>query len=348
MLNESYEKKELPYTLRKALIALLYKKGDETLLKNYRPISLTNYDYKILCFVLSNRLQKIIGNIVHEDQTGYIKNRYIGSNARLLLDYFEHCENFNVPGILLYLDFEKAFDSVEWNFMIAVLEKFNFGEGFINWVKIIYNKPVISIKNNGWFSADINPSRGVRQGCPLSALLFVLVVEVMAIKIRHNENIEGFSCMDRNIKESLYADDTTLMLANLESLDQAISTVKNFSEVAGPRLNVDKTEGILLGPLKNRLQNYKGINFTNDAVRCLGIYMGHNHAECHRKNWTEKLDKIKVVFEKWKHRKLTLFGKTLLIKSLAISNLLPMKLQWTHGPTLLLWRSHLHTALACS
>ena len=322
MLNESYQNNELPYTLRKALIALLYKKGDDTLLKNYRPISLTNYDYKILCFVLANRFQRVLGKIIHEDQTGYIKDRYIGTNARLLLDYFEHCDNKNIPGILLYLDFEKAFDSVEWNFMISVLEKFNFGAGFIKWVKILYNNPVCSIKNNGWLSSDINPSRGVRQGCPLSALLFVLTVEVMALKIRQNDKIEGFRCNDQNIKESLYADDTTLLLNSLDSLDHALETVKLFSEVAGPKLNVEKTEGILLGPLKDTLARYKGINFTNKAVRCLGIYMGHDKDECHTKNWLDKIEKIRIVFEKWKNRNLTLFGKLLIIKSLAISKLI--------------------------
>ena len=64
MVKESYQDNELPYTLRKALIALLYKKGDKNLLKNYRPISLTNYDYKIICFVLANRVQRVIADII--------------------------------------------------------------------------------------------------------------------------------------------------------------------------------------------------------------------------------------------------------------------------------------------
>ncbi len=322
MVNETYEKGEMPYTLRKAILALLFKKGDKTLIKNYRPISLTNYDYKIICFVLANRLQKVLDSIIHKDQSGYIKKRYIGSNARLLEDYFEHCESAQIPGILLFLDFEKAFDSVEWNFMISVLEKFNFGKGFINWVKILYTKPIISIKNNGWLSEDIELHRGVRQGCPLSALLFVLTVEVMACAIRNNDAIHGFHCGDTEIKTSLYADDTSLLLSDLESLENAILTVEKFSKVAGPRLNKDKTEGILLGPLKDTLINYNEIKFTNEAVRCLGIYMGHDKDTCEFKNWYEKLEKMKIVFERWKNRKLTIFGKTLIIKSLAASKLI--------------------------
>ncbi len=218
MINETYLEGELPYTLRKAILALLFKKGDDTLLKNYRPISLTNYDYKILCFVLANRLQGVLDDIIHNNQSGYIKGRYIGANARLLADYFEHCENFKVPGVLLLLDFEKAFDSLEWDFMVKTLEKFNFGEGFIKWVKILYTNPVILIKNNGWLSREINLSRGVRQGCPLSALLFVLAVEVMAIQLRKNDDIKAFDCNGTEIKESMYADDTSLLLADIDSI----------------------------------------------------------------------------------------------------------------------------------
>ncbi len=319
MIQETYRLGELPYTLRKAILALLFKKGDTTLLKNYRPISLTNYDYKILCFALANRLQKVLSDIIHEDQTGYIKGRYIGTNARLLEDYFEHCESFNIPGILLMLDFEKAFDSIEWNFMTSVLSKFNFGEGFIRWVKILYKNPIISIKNNGWLSQDIKLERGVRQGCPLSALLFVLAVEIMAIEIRKNKNIKGFQCGNEEIKDSLYADDTTLLLSSIESLNEAINTINKFSRVAGPKLNVDKTEGILLGPLKNTLISINGIKFTNKAVRCLGIYIGHDKISCYQKNWKDKIEKMKLVFERWKNRHLSIFGKSLIIKSLAAS-----------------------------
>ncbi len=321
VIHETFLHGELPYSMRKALLALLYKKGDITLLKNYRPISLTNYDYKIICFTLTNRLQKVIKTLIHEDQTGYIKDRYIGTNARLIQDYFEDCEKFDIPGILLFLDFEKAFDSVEWNFMISVLERFNFGNNFINWIKILYKKPTLSIKNNGWISKDIQLSRGVRQGCPLSALIFVLTVEIMAIKLRDNQNIKGFQCGDREIKTSMYADDASLLLSNLESMKHAIDTVNDFSKVAGPKLNKDKTEGILLGPLKNTIRDFETIQFTNNAVRVLGIYLGHDKNECENKNWHEKINKMNKVFERWKNRHLTLFGKVLIIKSLAASKL---------------------------
>ncbi len=322
MINATYIQGELPYTLRLAILALLFKKGDRNLVKNYRPISLTNYDYKILAFTLANRLQKVIKTLIHEDQSGYIKGRYIGSNARLIEDYFDFCEDFKIPGVILCLDFEKAFDSLEWNFMFSVLKHLNFGPQFIKWVKILYNNPLISIKNNGWFSGDIQLGRGVRQGCPLSALIFVLAMEVLAINIRSNPNISGFKGLDREIKTSMYADDSSLLLDGINSMSAALDTVEKFTDVAGPKLNINKCDGILLGPLKNTINSHHGVNFTNDAIRCLGIYIGHNKEECYYNNWTKKIESMAVELETWQRRNLTIFGKSLIIKNLALSKII--------------------------
>ena len=116
-------------------------------------------------------MQKIIYKQKGQEQTAYIKGRYIGINARFILDIFNYCENNNKEGVLLFLDFEKAFDSVEWNFLLKTLEKFNFGNDFINWIKILYNKPIFRLKNNGWISRTCEMKRGIRQGCPISAIL---------------------------------------------------------------------------------------------------------------------------------------------------------------------------------
>ena len=101
------------------------------MLKNYRPISLTNCDYKILTFVLAKRLQKVISKLISHNQSGYIKARYIGINARLIMDIIENCEKSNIAGAILCLDYEKAFDSLNWNFVLASLNKYGFGSNFM-------------------------------------------------------------------------------------------------------------------------------------------------------------------------------------------------------------------------
>ena len=98
----------------------------------------------------------------------------------------------NKSGILLMLDFKKAFDTIEWEFMFKALHSFNFGPSFIRWIETIYNSPVACIKNSGYFSESFKISRGIRQGCHVSALIFILCVEALAIKVRNSNSLHGF------------------------------------------------------------------------------------------------------------------------------------------------------------
>ena len=321
MIAECVKKGELCISMKRAIVAILYKKGDTWLLKNYRPISLNNYDYKILAFVFSERLQKVISNIIHSDQTAYIRNRFIGNSARCIIDVIEYCKKFNEDGILMCLDFEKAFDSLEWNFLFKTLKKFNFGDKFINWMKLLYNKPVMMFKNNGFISRKIYPTRGVRQGCPVSALLFIIAVEILAVKLRNSRDIKGIAIRrtKKCIKLKQYADDTTLVLRNFESITCALKCIKEFGEVSGLKLNKAKTEGILLGSLADQNHPNMEIKFTSDPVRCLGIFIGCNKSECDLKNWTDKIQFFEQTLDRWKQRNLTLFGRILILKILGLS-----------------------------
>ena len=91
---------------------------------------MTNTDYKIIAFIFAKRLQRVVGNIINKHQSAYIKGRYIGENARINVYILDHCEENNSDGILLFLDFEKAFDSIEWNFLFKTLEKYHFKQNF--------------------------------------------------------------------------------------------------------------------------------------------------------------------------------------------------------------------------
>ena len=138
MYNESYQHGSLPELQRVAVMSLIFKGGDEENIENYRLISLTNVDYRILAFTLAQRMQKIIGNVINNGQSAYIKGRYMGTNIRLVIDIIDYFDMMNDSGFLLMLDFKKAFDSIEWNFLLRSLQYFNFGPAFIEWVETIY------------------------------------------------------------------------------------------------------------------------------------------------------------------------------------------------------------------
>ena len=118
--------------MRKSVITLIHKKDNKSDITNYRAISLTNSDYRILAHVLSTRLQNVISDIVGPNQVAYIKGRFIGRNIRLVRDIFDLYNKHNYPELLLFADFKKAFDSVEWDFLFSILQKFNFSKNFHN------------------------------------------------------------------------------------------------------------------------------------------------------------------------------------------------------------------------
>ena len=323
--NESFNKGLLTDSQRTSILSLIFKKNDRTMLQNYRPISLATTDYKILAFVLANRLHKVISKIVSNDQTGYIRKRFIGTNIRLVTDIIDYAEQYNLGGAILFLDFEKAFDSIEWSFMLSTLNSFNFGPDFINWIKIMYKQPVALVKNNGWLSAGLALNRGIRQGCPLSALIFILAVEILALNIKQANTIQGFHIRKGNatheVKMSQYADDSILILRDGCYIPEALKLLDSYGVVSGLKLNIPKTEGLWLGKDKDNPDHHYGIHFTKAPIRCLGIYIGHDKQACYKKNWTDKIEKFQRLLDSWRTRDLTLFGKVLIIKSLGISQL---------------------------
>ena len=200
-------------------------------------------------------------------------------------------------------------------------------------ITILNNCPIFRVKNNGWISKPYTMFRGQRQGCPLSALTFILAVEILSIRIRKNPDIKGLSIGNIEHKIVQYADDATLILSDLRSIENSLLEINNFGNLAGPKLNIEKTKGIWLGSLKNLgLRKFCNITWTGNPVKCLGIYLGHNHEQCKLLNWNRKINNIKKVIMQWKQRSstLTLQGKILIIKTLVLSkivfpaNLLPV------------------------
>ena len=149
-LNAAFDSGRLSISQRQAIITLIDKKDkDRTLLGNWRPISLLNMDVKLLSKALAYRIKKILPKIIHSNQSGYVEGRFIGETIRTIDDIMEFTKCEGIGGILAFLDFEKAFDSVEWNFLHKCLDVFNFGSDFKKWVSLLYTDISSCVSNNG-------------------------------------------------------------------------------------------------------------------------------------------------------------------------------------------------------
>ena len=224
-VRECFDHGEMSSSQRKAIITLIEKQHkDRTLIENWRPISLINVDAKIISKVIALRLKKVLPNIIHHNQTGYVEDRYIGETIRSIFDIMEFTDGNNIPGIVIFIDFKKAFDFLEWHYLFSCLEAFNFGLNFINWVKMFYTNIQSYVINNGMASDYFTSERGVRQGDPLSPYLFILAVESLAISIRQNVDIKGIKIGNHEVKLLQYADDTTAILSDENSAKTLFST----------------------------------------------------------------------------------------------------------------------------
>ena len=189
----------------------------------------------------------LLPGLIHNNQSGYIPGRNISENIRSILDIMEYTKAKKLPGLLLFIDFEKAFDSLEWDFLEKCLGKFNFGQDFRRWLNIFYNDVQSCVINNGLCSRYFNIERGVRQGGPLSPYLFVTAVEILAIAIRNQENIKGLTIDGLETKLLQFADDTTAVLSDLDSARALFGLFERFEKASGLKLNVTKTEAMWIG-----------------------------------------------------------------------------------------------------
>ena len=206
------EKGFLSTSQRQAVIKLLGKKNkDKRFIENWRPISLINYDAKLLSKTLAERLKSILPSIIKSDQTAYVADRFIGESIRLISDVLETSKALEIEGYLLTIDIEKAFDSVDHPFLFAVLEGIGFNGEFLDWIKVLHNNQESCVMNGGVSTGYFPLKRGSRQGDPISAYLFIIIMEVFFIMVRNNPNIEGLEMLGFKYLLTSYADDATFI-----------------------------------------------------------------------------------------------------------------------------------------
>ena len=320
---EAIEKGEMSTSQKQSFIRLIPKKEkDPIFIKNWRPLNQSNSDTKTYAKWIASLLLQVIEKLVHPSQSAYIRGRFIGEGIKVIEGIIEYIRQLKLQGYILAIDFEKAFDSLEWDFLIEVLYAFGFPEKFIHHIRTLYKNIETCVLNGGTTTGSFLLSRAIKQGCPASGLLFILVIEVFSIKIRISPEIEGITIKNETFKQTSFADDLETFLKNIKSMKLTLKELELFGRVSGLKCNVSKCEAMALGksivePIEYMGETVKWV----ETMKITGITFSKNIEACREANFECAIEKLKTQLNLWKQRDLSLIGKIQIIKTFGISQL---------------------------
>lgn len=246
MIWAFFSSNSLPHGVNSSFIVLIPKKDSPQVVTDYRPISLINSSVKIILKILANRLGNVLPSLISEVQTGFVKGRNITENIVITNEVVHSIRSNKVKGMMIKLDFAKAFDSVKWSLLFQILHCLGFSERWIGWINAIFLSVRMSVLINGSPSNEFNSSRGLRQGDPLSPLLFNIVAELLNLllgKAAQIGLIKGINLgSGPTITHQQYADDTIIFIENSSHSCKGIKIVLTLFEVlSGLSINYQKS-----------------------------------------------------------------------------------------------------------
>ena len=306
----------------------IYKKKDRREIENYRPITILNTDYKIFTKALSEKLLKAAPLLIHENQAGFIPGRSIFNQVKLSKLMIDYCEAQEINGAIIALDQEKAYDKIAHDYLWNTLRKFDLPPQFINTVKSLYQSAETVVIINGEISPPFKVTRGVRQGDPLSCLLFDLAIEPLAAMLR-NSHLQGMKIpgvLDK-VLTSLFADDITAFLSALDKFSDLQSILETWCTASTAKFNVGKTVVIPVGSKTYRSELILtrklhpdhdpiplDIHIAHDreATRILGAWIGNDIDP--ESQWSPTIEKIDLNLHRWGMSHPTIEGRRLIIQ----------------------------------
>lgn len=311
-----------PVSWKQAIISVIPKVGkDRTECSSYRPISVLNLDYRLFASIMAKRLEDILPDLIDTDQTGFIKNRQTQDNVRRALYLIESMSKSKTESLAISLDAEKAFDSVRWEFLYLVLQRFGFNDTVIRCLKSLYHLPTARIKINGGLSEVVNLERGCRQGCNLSPALFALFIEALAQVIREDVSITGISIKGMEHKLSLYADDVLVTLSNPKSsLPKLMTCLEEYGSYSGYKVNINKTQTLSFNYLpQENVRRKFNFKWNADVIKYLGVNIPKKLTDIYNVNYNPITREIKTDLDRWVPLTLSMYDRIETIKM----NILP-------------------------
>ena len=325
-MNYSHKKGSLTSTILEGTITCLPKTGkSRSLIKNWRPISLLNTSYKLISTCITNRLRPLLKKLISPEQKGFLQGRSINECTRLMYDIIINCQGQQQNGLILLVDFEKAFDSISWSFINDSLKKFNFGANFISWINMFQLDSTSKLTLNGHFSSPFPLQRGCRQGDPISPYLFILCSEFLTLAFKNNIHLEGIQITNKEHKLCQYADDTSVfMKATEKNLKIYLDILQWFYRKSGLKINIKKTKVIRIGNIRETDRRFCKEN-NLDWVTSF-VSLGINYDVLDMDNITnlnieQKLPQMLQMIQCWSNRNITPIGRITVCKSLLISKI---------------------------
>ncbi|CAL5344867.1 unnamed protein product [Camellia sinensis] len=321
-MKEFHTHGKLVRGINSSFITLVPKKENAGGLEDFRPISLVGSLYKILSKVLSCRLSKVLPEIISEAQSAFLRGRNILDGVLIANEVVDGWKKAKRKGVILKLDFEKAFDSVNWEFLFSLLSRFGFGDRWIAWIKECVSTARLSVLVNGSPTEEFSPQKGLRQGDPLSPFLFIIVAECLNVLLSKALDLNLIKGVRVGVNDVLvshlqFADDSILFC---EADEGEIVNVKRilrcFELVSGLKINYHKSvvcgvgvDSVVLVDFAAKLNCKTG----SLPLSYLGLPLGVSPSK--RKSWTLVIEKVKARLAGWKRRMLSFAGRLVLIKS---------------------------------
>ena len=306
---------------KQAIITLIPKDGELNLLKSWRPVSQICSDVKIVAKILANRLNPIMPNIISKNQYCVNSRKIVECNSKIR-DILYYAETNNMSGALINLDWEKAYDRVDWDFLKKIMNKIGFPEFIINWLMILYTNITSSCMVNGYITKEFRIERGVRQGCPLSMLVYVLFQEPLYLAIQKNSNILPIEIPERNTKTIGYADDTTICIKDDVGIIEVFNVIKKFVDASNSKINIKKTKIYGFGDWSNRVNwPIENLKIEMEYFSTLGITFSANYDNALSITWNKVCNKVKNGLAAITNRGMNIYQKAIIVNSMISSKI---------------------------
>uniref|UniRef100_A0A803SYX8 Reverse transcriptase domain-containing protein n=1 Tax=Anolis carolinensis TaxID=28377 RepID=A0A803SYX8_ANOCA len=328
MFNEVYMRGIVPETWKLSeIIPVLKPDRQPELPESYRPISLVNQDYKIFMKIIANRLEIILPKIIGEDQYGFVKGRSISEPIRNVVNAISHATKTKRKLSILKLDVYKAFDKVNHEYLYRLCKELNLGNNFCEMIKNVYRENTACIRVNGQRTENIQIENGTKQGCPLSPMLFALVIEPLAYKIRMDETWEGYKIgRKEELRLNLYVDDAIILTQRPREMIKSMKIIlSEFKKVSGLSVNMEKSEILFINtPPKEQLEIRKesGLKLGIKKMKYLGIWIFKTLDKTIDGNYRMAWKRMLKQMSRWKNKNLRQMSRIRALKILIIPKMM--------------------------